>query len=347
MAERERNYYMVRAMGSREEEIDLFLSKGVVAVGWSRVNFASTPESKREELLKEVRKCESGRPARTIGRKEGEVKRFLSIRPGDIVVVPRPGCISVAEVTGERIYDPSAIALDLANQIRVKFFEKKSEVLTIPRADLTDKFQRTLGARGFCVLNLNAYKDEIDKLLTGKTAANRWSDEEAERCKAFKETLLKRIQKGKTYIKAHGAGLEQLVKELLEIEGYQVRILSKRNSKGIGDIDLLGTKTDTFSSTTLLVQAKHHEGESGAFGVKQLEEAVRQLNEKTSTYEDSVCWLITTADSITQEAKERAEIAGISTMVGQEFADWLYDRIGKLSNETRRKLGISTVPWLT
>ncbi len=339
----ERNYYMVRAMHSQKEEIDLFLNKGVVGVGWSYLDFTSFEEP---ELLEMIRKREGNKDPRVVGRKLAEIQRFLNIRKGDIIIVPRPGCISIAQVTGDHVYDEGAKSLDLANQIQVSFLKDKNsgDIMAIPRAELQEKLQRRLGARGFTVLNLNACGETIKHLMAGETTRSMLENKEETLREQFKEQLLKRIQSGETYIKSHGTGLEELLKELLICEGYSAFIPSKRNSKGIGDIDLKAEKSDKFGTTTLLIQAKHHEGQSGVYGVKQLEEAVRQLREDAVSFNDPICWFITTANSVSAEAQSAAEEAGIEIMVGKDFVDWVYDNIGNLSESTRKKLGISTIP---
>ena len=38
---RDKKYYMVRAMLSREEDFKIFFENNVVAVGWSRIDFSS------------------------------------------------------------------------------------------------------------------------------------------------------------------------------------------------------------------------------------------------------------------------------------------------------------------
>lgn len=345
----EPNYYMVRAMHSQKEEIDLFLTKGVVAVGWSSIDFSSYDSSEYDKLLEKIRNRGGNRTPSALGRKLGEVQRFLGIQRGDVIVVPRPGCISIAEVTGDHIYDEEAKCLDLANQVQVTFDSNDGEIVAIPRAELQEKFQRTLGARGFCILNLNAYKEEIDYLRKRKQEIiprSILAEKEEKYQEQFKAELLKRLQAGKTHIKSHGTGFEELLKELLECEGYQAFIPSKRNSTGIGDIDIKAQKDDRFCSTTLLIQAKHHEGKSGVHGVKQLKEAVRQLKEDAELYNEPVCWFITTADSVSDEAQREADEAGIFVMTGSDFVDWLYDRIDDISDETRMKLGISKTPYL-
>jgi len=49
--EKEPGYYMVRAMSQTDAEFDLFFNKGVVAVGWSEIDFTAFDV---EDLIKAV-----------------------------------------------------------------------------------------------------------------------------------------------------------------------------------------------------------------------------------------------------------------------------------------------------
>ena len=100
-----RNYYMVRAMNSNQEDFDIFFKNNVVAVGWSRVNFSKEADSERlrqkvwEEYYKNAEKQQN-----TISRKLNEVERFKTIKKGDFIIVPYNSNIVIAEALDEEIY---------------------------------------------------------------------------------------------------------------------------------------------------------------------------------------------------------------------------------------------------
>ena len=77
----ERNYYMVRAMESRDEDFEVFFNNNVVAVGWSKVNFKDYDS---EDTLREAvyNKCyaKSDKGNSFIGKKINEVLRFADIK---------------------------------------------------------------------------------------------------------------------------------------------------------------------------------------------------------------------------------------------------------------------------
>jgi restriction system protein len=54
-----------------------------------------------------------------------------------------------------------------------------------------------------------------------------------------------------------------------------VYVIDKRAFTSFADADVHGTKSDLFTSRTLLIQVKHHQGTSGEWGIEQLEELKR------------------------------------------------------------------------
>ncbi|UOO86504.1 restriction endonuclease [Neisseria arctica] len=144
---------------------------------------------------------------------------------------------------------------------------------------------------------------------------------------------------GNTWLAAGGNGLERLVKELLEIEGYSAKIESKNQSSGIADIDISAEKIDRFNQCRLLIQVKHHKGETNSHGLKQL--IAYDDNDET----DAQKWLITTAD-LSDASKQLAEANQIRVMNGKALVDWIDESLEYLSVGTKQRLGIINVPQL-
>ncbi|NAW86041.1 restriction endonuclease, partial [Photobacterium halotolerans] len=142
---------------------------------------------------------------------------------------------------------------------------------------------------------------------------------------------------GRTNLESGGYGLEKLVLELLKIEGYQGKILAKNQSSDISDADIEASRSDTFTSTRLTIQVKHHDGHTSIHGVEQLSGLDDDESQK---------WLITTG-VLSEQTISEAQDRGIYVMDGRGFIDWLYEHIPSLSPVTKSKLHISDVPSIT
>ncbi|CAM5203279.1 hypothetical protein OURE66S_00217 [Oligella ureolytica] len=89
--------------------------------------------------------------------------------------------------------------------------------------------------------------------------------------------------------------------------------MAKTTYEGKADADILAIREDRFTSTTLLVQVKHHSGYTGFHAVRQLE----AIEDETTSLQK---WVITTG-SMKDELKEQAETQGINIMEGEELVD--------------------------
>ena len=144
------------------------------------------------------------------------------------------------------------------------------------RSDLTGAFSSRLKIR-MTVVSLVEFKDEVLAVIeriksNGATALDSHVQAlEAQAQQQLKQQLLQNICDGKTYLESGGYGLEKLVAELLRAEGYDAKILDKAAFEGKADADVLAVREDRFSSTTLLVQVKHHVGTTGFHAIRQLE----------------------------------------------------------------------------
>jgi restriction system protein len=156
----------------------------------------------------------------------------------------------------------------------------------------------------------------------------------------FKAKLLANIQSGKTNLETGGVGLENLVSELLIVEGYTAKMLSKRHFGSYADADVLASRSDRCASVKLLVQVKHHQGYSDAHGIHQLQEIQRAHQ---GEYDDHQHVLVTSA-SVSDEVLKVAKSAGVTVIGGLELADWISEHIERLSKNTKLALGVYEVP---
>lgn len=337
----ERNYYMVRAMYSREEDFNAFLKNNVVAVGWSDVDFSRFPDS--SALREEVRKTyysENDRAQQTISKRLNEVERFKNIRKGDYIIVPFYSFIAIAEAEADEIYSEKDYPLDLANQRRVAYRYVDEHPLLIPRNELKEGLQRRLRVRGSSVSNLFEFQDEIEKIFNTESYSYSQTmiDAEKKEIEKLKKELLANIQNGKTNLQTGGIGLERLICEIMQCEGYEAKVLAKNKFPGGADADISASKVDDFMEKHIFVQVKHHSGYSGVEGIKQVQQAL-ELDE----YKECEGCFITSA-LITNDVRLYAEQAGIKTIDGKELVDMIIRNSNKLSAETKYSLGLSTIP---
>lgn len=341
------NYYLVRAIDNSQQCLDNFIDNNVVAVGWSDVNFLNYKHV--DEIFDNLEYLNDIAP-QVAGRHRGQIIRFLNIKKNDRVVVPYWNSICLATVTGKRNYNNNTYNLDQSNEISVQYLRNNSnELIFIPRDSLSEGLQRRIRVRGMTVNDLNEFSDEIEKYfnkgITDKLSYS-WieglEDIQKNILDDFKSKLLENIQNGYTNLKAGGIGLEQLVNELIEIEGYKANILAKKTFPSHADADIEAIKADKFSETKLLIQVKHHSGVSGLKGVEQLIEIKNSLPEM---YNNHKMIFVTSAD-VSQEVVEKSESNDIAVITGTELVSWITDSIKYLKYDTKMRLGIIEIPQI-
>jgi len=310
-----------------------------IGYGWKQINFAS--HDNINSLIKEIIDKNG-----SIGRMTNQVKNYFNLREDDIVIVPLGKSIAIAKVIGEKLFEPLFTTGHGANQVRVEFFRKGNKIIRIPRSALKQNLESRLKLRT-TIGDLSRFSKEIEHLIEN---LNNYGDFEINNSfqekvdfyeQEFKKDLLNAICKGNTRLKAGGRGLEEFVKELLEIEGYsQVDILDKKNGEGIADVDIQATSENNPFLKDILIQVKHHNGETSKHAINQL---IAYEAEATS---NAYKWVITTGH-ISDESKLHAEENQINIMEGEQFVDWIYTNLNKLSRETKANLGIVDVPKLS
>lgn len=343
----DRDYYMVRAKNQTQEEFDFFFENGVVAMGWSRVD-VRTLDSKEEvdDVLSDHYDFWSDAYSSVRGRRENEILRFNEIQQGDRVLVPYRSSVALATVEDEHRY-VSGTGVDLSNQIVVTYErDEEDDLLTVSRSDLTGGLQSRLRVPGSTVTDLNEFADEVERLFDREeqfTWKARHRKQEEERRQEFREELLTRLQHGEDHLPAGGLGLEDLVAELLRLDKFdEVNPLAKNSFEGKGDADIEATRADRFGERKVLIQVKHHRGETGKHGLRQLQSIQANASETWGKHE----LVLVSTGSVPPDTEEDAEQTGIVVLDQADFIDWLLDHVDELKPETRRKLGLSEVPSL-
>ena len=222
-----------------------------------------------------------------------------------------------------------------------KFFQIENGAwLTIPRDNLSEGLQRRLRVRGSTILDLEEFAKEIDRLFLGESYTSTIVRKRHEQEYEFKGKLLSLIRDGTSGLRAGGIGLETLVAELLEVDGYITAMQSKSRFPEFADADIEATRDDHIVSEKLLVQVKHHWGETDSWGAKQLRHILETQPDLFSEYR---LVLVTSA----QPAKELIDFRAAKDIIlldGERLADWITDSLHKLKSTTRHTLRISDVP---
>lgn len=310
--------------------------KDKAGYGWNDINFSEYAGQSEDAFLQAFAKENF-----ELGRQQNQILRFFNIRAGDLIVVPVYGAIVIGTAGSERFYDE-----DIeygGNQVYVSYLrDKNNKIVRIPRDSLQESLQARLKIR-MTIVSLNEFSEEIMQLVHQITQGGAFgiSEQHAQANKKatdnFKNALLENIRSGKTWLKSGGLGLEALVQELMTLEGYQAKILTKNNSEGIGDIDIEATKNDRLTQINWQIQVKHHYGISDSYGIEQL----LALTPKENT---NKCF-ITTAN-LDVETKTAAEAQGITIIEGEELVDWIFERWSLLSSPTKIALGAIDIPQL-
>lgn len=328
----ENRNYLVRT----EPEL---VEKSIVGIGWSGIDLSSMKNA--EEAIIEIKNKGN------LGRCANQIRRFFNIDEGDFIVTSLPYSVAIGKAKGGIFYDESYIKMGRPNQRLVNFHrDENGSIITIPRKSFSEAFQRRLRVRGMTVNSLDEFSDEISEAYNKTSNGDNfsWGNAIAEKIeiaeKDFKETLFKNIQNGKTNLQTGGIGLENLVKELLQIEGYQAAIFSKRAFPSFADADVKATRSDTCVSTQILVQVKHHSGFSNQNGLKQLEEISKIDMPEYQDYQLVFC----TSAEVSEEFLMSAEAKDINVVDGRELVEWINQNIEGLSIKTKHILGICEVP---
>ncbi len=335
----ERKYVMVRAMTSQPIHFQTFFDNSVVAVGWSNIDFSIC---KSDEELREKVKAEyySETSGPLVSKNINECVRFNHLSEGDYVIVPYYSGIALATIEKEKIYSKEAISVDLANQHKVSYQYKNGAILSVPRNDLSEGLQRRLRVPGMSVSDLSEFSEEIDKLFENPESysySNEVKQKEDEMQRSFKRKLLENIQSGKTNLQTGGIGMENLVKELFECQGYNAKVLAKTSFAGDSDADVEAWRDDDFTSVKIFAQVKHHSGFTGKTGINQVIGAIKE------GYEDHIPYFITSGE-VSEDVRNYAEENNVNVVDGNKLADMIFDNLSKLSGDTKKKLGIVMVP---
>ena len=323
------NHYLVRTLPE-------LVHQGLVGIGWSDFDFSSFADA--EEAIQAINDDYG------IGRRGNQIRRFFNISEGDFIVTTLPYTVVIGRAKGSLLYDRVKwYGHDRANIRKVDFpVDPEGNIVEIPRANFSEGFQRRIRVMGITVNDLSDFSDEIERAYNSAYAGtdHSWksqiNEQKEERSNFFKVQLLKNIQSGKTNLRGGGLGLEALVSELLQIDGYNTSIFAKSAFQSFADADIRAVRNDRFSQTELLVQVKHHQGWSGEHGINQLTEIRNQHPEQT----EGTQLIFVTSASIPHEVQMLADKKDIITIDGESLVSWIEVNLSQLTEETKQSLGI-------
>ena len=167
---------------------------------------------------------------------------------------------------------------------------------------------------------------------------------EEEQLKQFEKELKKVLSDYRqTSLQPGGRGFEELIKELMESDGFKARILPKSiGGNEIADADILAIKESPLAdefTTALYIQVKHYSGES-VNGIDQIiqfkNHVIENLNNESIR---NINYVLISSGEFGKEAEDKAEKENIRLINGARLAEILFDKIDKLPEEIRYQLG--------
>lgn len=248
--------------------------------------------------------------------------RFISeMKKGDWIIIPSWGNFNIYEITDDKVYLPieinteSILSWDNLSIIKsddgkINYNNKSKELIDlgflrkvkticddIPRSKYADSsLTARLKARQ-TNLNISDLKDSILSSLEA-FKLEKPINIQSQLIEESLEPMVKIIKRSLNPDK-----FERLIKKYFDnIGATKTEIPSKNERDKLGDADIIST----FESlkTIFYVQAKFHTGKTGKFALNQIDEYVQYKKESLDDDYTKTPWVITTADSFTEESIE-------------------------------------------
>ncbi len=249
--------WLVRA-GRNAQMLDIFLDKGIVAIGWHELGNLNQYKDK-DSLMEAVRKLWPNESAGYHAIAAGQIYRFVhEITKGDRILTydPEQRVYHVGNVSGEYQYKPEVI--DSAPNIRFVTWKHQ-----IKRDDLSTSSKNSLGAISTLFRLPGSVSNEIEGLITGRRL--HMTGEDPQQSEAW---LLNEIEtKALEFIKDKVSQLswdqmQELVAGVLRAMGYKTRVSPAGSDKGkdiVASPDGFG-----FESPRIVVEVKHRNAAMGS-----------------------------------------------------------------------------------
>ncbi len=153
-------YFRLRAFPNLEDHYEDFIKHNFVALGWP--NTGNLMGKSKEEIRAALEKMYQFKNNRALGLAVGFFMRLLSMKKGDIIVIPHDNkTITFFEVTSTYIYDETFRDNHMAHQVKTKFLKK------ISVSDISLTFKKSIDTMA-TLTSLNKYADVIEDILNEK-----------------------------------------------------------------------------------------------------------------------------------------------------------------------------------
>ncbi len=337
----DRNYYMIRMTRGNVKQMELidYAEKNkVIAVGWGW----GVDLSEEKTVDEAKQKVKNEWPGMNIQSFSVVADIFITmLKAGDIIITPAWSEVIISEVVENKdgkikFFNGSEEAgrLDMRNQISVK------RLGWFPRSLFKTGVQNYLRNR-MTAGYMTKFAEDIDEVIEGGCITldekNKKTKEEAE--KELYQHLQQAIYQDSN-LQAGGKGFEKLLSGILKAQGLEDVEKAKITRDSIADVDIKAKFTPNnplFKDyIRYYIQAKHHQGTEGDWGIKQLIEHPDDDEALTT-----VKVLITSADTISKEADELAKKNNIDVITANDFiSDMIIPNLAKLGDETLQGLGL-------
>ena len=274
------------------------------------------------------------------------LQRFLQMEKGDRVIVPTWGAFHVYEVADNECLVAAEIEECIQNlkswsgkwafvengyltehdgqqkekkTLDLGFFRRVTEVQRdIPRSGYADAALTSRMKVRQTNVEITKLHRSIERAITAFDTQRPINLREIvlENCAAnVRETILKELTPAK---------FETLIRSYLERQGANAMIPAKNEKDKEGDADVVAT----FGSLNLIIniQAKHHQGETNEWAVKQID-SYRDNKKEAMTGDEftQAAWVISTAENFSEDCIELARTEGVRLIDSIEFAKMLLD----------------------
>lgn len=236
--------------GKYGEAEDLFLLKGFIALGWGKIGDLKKIPANRENFKNEVQKAYPEDKPGSIPVSAGQLFRFLyEMKVGDYVVFPsrKDRQINIGKVMGEYIFQPN-INREYPNMRSVVWLKN------LPRTYFSQGALYEIGS-AMSFFQVKNFADEFLSALEGiiiepvDKTINYVAEDIEQQSRDF---VLKQLA-----INLKGIPLEEFVRQLLEVMGYQAH-LSRMNEPSV---DIIAHKDELgFEPPIIKVQVKSQDG---------------------------------------------------------------------------------------
>ena len=252
--------------GIHTQDVNLFLSGNVIAIGWKEMGDLSALDPNRESFRKKYSTTYPDSKKGSVTASSGMLYRFVhEIQIGDYIVFPSKTdrMVNIGVVEGEYRFVPDAA--EYAQQRRVRWIRH------LPRTTFSQGALYEIGS----ALSLFAVKNYADEFMAaldkGFKKDSQAEDESVgataeEIIESTKDFILKEISR-----QLKGYALEEFVADLLQAMGYRTNVSPHGGDSGI---DITAYKDEL--PPRILVQVKSQDGDIRETTIQSLKGAMRE-----------------------------------------------------------------------